>query len=285
MTDTRRALAEASRRLAGQGIPDAGRDARRLLAHVLGIPQERLSIDMPVELGTLAPAFEQAVARRAAREPLSHITGSRLFWGRSFTVTADVLDPRPETEALVALALDAPFNRVLDLGTGSGCLLLTLLAERPLAQGLGVDLSPEALEVAGQNRAALGLETRAELRVSDWFTGVSGRFDLIVSNPPYITEEEMAALSPEVLHEPAMALTPGGDGLDSYRVIAAGAGGFLAPAGRLMVEIGWKQGPQVAELFRTAGLEDVAVHADMDGRDRVVTARRPIAASKDAQSA
>lgn len=285
MSDARRALAHASRRLDAAGIPDAGRDARRLLAHVLGVAQDRLSIDMPTDLGEAASAFEAAVTRRAAREPLSHITGARLFWGRRFAVTADVLDPRPETEALVAEALQGPFSRVLDLGTGTGCLLLTLLAERPQAQGVGVDLSREALKVAGANRAALGLDDRAELLASDWFAEVTGRFDLIVSNPPYITDAEMAELSPEVLHEPRMALTPGGDGLASYRVIAAGAGGYLAPGGRLMVEIGWQQGDAVAGLFRAAGLEDVAVHPDMDGRDRVVTARASLAAPKDAQSA
>ncbi|MBR9766034.1 MAG: peptide chain release factor N(5)-glutamine methyltransferase [Rhodobacteraceae bacterium] len=285
MSDTRRALAEAGRRLAEAGVPDPGRDARRLLAHVLGIATKRLSVEMPADLGAAAIAFEAAIVRRAAREPLSHITGSRLFWGRRFIVTPDVLDPRPETEALVAHALEAPFDRLLDLGTGSGCLLLSLLAERPMARGLGVDLSPAALEVAGRNRAALGLGERADLTVSDWFGKVTGRFDLIVSNPPYITAAEMAELSPEVLREPALALSPGGDGLDSYRVIAAGAGAHLLPGGRLAVEIGWRQGPAVAEIFRAAGLEQVAIHPDMDGRDRVVAARAPQAAPKDAQSA
>ncbi|WP_010140824.1 peptide chain release factor N(5)-glutamine methyltransferase [Oceanicola sp. S124] len=285
MSDARRALALAGQRLAEAGVPDPGRDARRLLAHVLGIAAERLSVEMPADLGDRAAAFDAAVTRRVAREPLSHITGSRLFWGRSFAVTADVLDPRPETEALVAHALEAPFARVLDLGTGSGCLLLTLLAERPQARGQGVDLSPAALAVAGRNRAALGLEDRAELTVSDWFGAVSGRFDLIVSNPPYITEAEMAGLSPEVLREPAMALSPGGDGLDSYRVIAAQAGAHLLPGGRLAVEIGWRQGAAVAALFAAAGLEQVAIHPDMDGRDRVVAARAPRGAGKDAKSA
>ena len=275
-TETRGALAGAVQRLTEAGVEDPARDARRLLAHVLGLAPERLSIDMPAELTAgHAGAFDRVIARRAAREPVSHITGTRMFWGQDFHVTADVLDPRPETEELVAEGLSAPFARVLDLGTGSGCVLLSLLTERPEATGLGCDLSGPALSVAEGNRETLGLTDRAELRLSDWFAQVEERFDLIVSNPPYITAAEMAELSPEVLREPAMALSPGGDGLDAYRAIAAGALAHLLPGGRIAVEIGHRQGPAVTEIFRAAGLEDVGIRADLDGRDRVVKARAP----------
>lgn len=272
----REALAQAIQRLDAAGIADAPRDARLLLAHALGIAPDRLTLVLRDPAGVEQAAFGEAIARRAAREPISHITGRRLFWGRAFHVTADVLDPRPETETLIAEALGAPFTRLLDLGTGSGAILLTLLAERPAARGLGCDLSPAALAVAEGNAATLGLSGRAEFRQGDWFGPVEGRFDLIVSNPPYIAEAEMAGLAPEVLREPRMALTPGGDGLDAYRAIARGAGSHLTPGGRLMVEIGPTQGAAVAGLMAAAGLQGIALHPDFDGRDRVVSAHWPL---------
>ncbi|MBT9383219.1 peptide chain release factor N(5)-glutamine methyltransferase [Pseudooceanicola sp. CBS1P-1] len=270
------ALRAAARTLTEAGIPGAMQDARRLLAHVLDLAPERLSIDMPSQLDAAQQAaFEAAITRRAAHTPVSHITGQRLFYGRRFAVSPDVLDPRPETEELVAEALEQPFASVLDLGTGSGCILLTLLAERPRARGLGVDLSETALAVARRNAEALEVAQRVTLRPSDWFQAVEGRFELIVSNPPYIAEAEMTALSPEVLREPRMALTPGGDGLAPYRVIAAEAARHLVPGGRLLTEIGWQQGPAVVALFHAAGLENVRIRGDMDGRDRVVCAEAP----------
>lgn len=272
----REALAQAIQRLDAAGIADAPRDARLLLAHALGIAPDRLTLVLRDPAGAEQAAFGEAIARRAAREPVSHITGRRLFWGRAFHVTADVLDPRPETETLIAEALGAPFTRLLDLGTGSGAILLTLLAERPAARGLGCDLSPAALAVAEGNAATLGLSGRAEFRQGDWFGPVEGRFDLIVSNPPYIAEAEMGGLAPEVLREPRMALTPGGDGLDAYRAIARDAGAHLTPGGRLMVEIGPTQGAAVAGLMAAAGLQGIALHPDFDGRDRVVSAHWPL---------
>lgn len=271
-------LAGAARTLSDAGIPDAARDARRLLAHVLGVAPGRLTLVLPdpVEAGP-ASRYETLIARRAAREPVSHLTGRREFYGRAFHVTSDVLDPRPETETLVAEALSAPFARVLDLGTGTGCILLTLLAERTAATGIGTDLSEAALAVATRNRDALGLEGRATLGQGSWFEALpvgSGPFDLIVSNPPYIALDEMAGLSPEVRdHEPHMALTDGGDGLAAYRAITRDAPAHLAPGGRLMVEIGPTQGPAVAALMTGAGLADVRVLQDLDGRDRVVAGR------------
>ena len=271
------ALRTAAARLAEAGVEGAGRDARRLLAHALGLAPDVLAGRLGDPLPE-APAavFEALVARRAAREPVSHLTGSRAFWGRDFRVTRDVLDPRPETETLVALALDEPFSRVLDLGTGSGCILVTLLAERQEAVGVGTDVSPEALLVAGANAAAHGVADRLVLPLSDWFADIGGRFDLIVSNPPYIAAGEMPGLAPEVReHEPRLALTDGGDGLAAYRAIAAGARDHLTPGGRVLVEIGPAQGAAVFRLFEAGGLERVAIHPDLDGRDRVVSARRP----------
>ncbi|MGB8814779.1 MAG: peptide chain release factor N(5)-glutamine methyltransferase [Paracoccaceae bacterium] len=270
------ALRAAVRDLAEAGIPDAGRDARHLLAFAMGLPADRLTLYLgddiePAQSATLAAA----VAARITRQPVSQITGRRLFWGRPFLVTRDVLDPRPETECLIEAALAAPFSRVLDLGTGSGAILLTLLAERPLVTGLGTDISAAALAVAVANAASLGLGARAAFLQSDWFDAVTGAFDLIVSNPPYISQAEMPGLSPDVREwEPHIALTPGGDGLDAYRAIAKQAPGHLAPGGRLLVEIGPTQGAKVAELFTQAGLVDPVVLPDLDGRDRMVQAHR-----------
>ncbi|MCE6952845.1 peptide chain release factor N(5)-glutamine methyltransferase [Cereibacter sphaeroides] len=269
------ALRAAILRLAAAGIEDAARDARRLLAHAMQIPPERLTLHLGDAVSAEDEArLNRAIAAREARQPVSQIVGERLFWGRPFRVTPDVLDPRPETECLIAAALAEPFATLLDLGTGSGCIALTLLAERPGTRGLATDLSPAALGVARGNALALGLDHRVAFRLSDWFAEVSGRFDLIVSNPPYIAADEMAGLSPEVHDwEPHMALSPGGDGLDAYRAIAAGAPAHLAPQGRLLVEIGPTQGEAVSDLFRQAGLVGATVLRDFDGRDRVVAAR------------
>ncbi|MBW6505602.1 MAG: peptide chain release factor N(5)-glutamine methyltransferase [Rhodobacteraceae bacterium] len=270
------ALRAAIPRLGAAGVPDPARDARRLLAHALRISPDRLTLELSRLLSAAeALAFEAAIAARAARQPVSQITGTRAFWGREFRVTRATLDPRPETETLVAEALAAPFGRLLDLGTGTGCILLSCLAERPGATGIGIDASSGALAVARENAARLGLADRAELRLGDWFADVSERFDLIVSNPPYIAEAEMAALAPEVRDwEPALALCPGGDGLGAYRSIAAGAFAHLTPGGRLLLEIGPTQAAAVVALLADAGLPGARVLPDLDGRDRVVSARR-----------
>ncbi|KPQ08031.1 MAG: release factor glutamine methyltransferase HemK [Rhodobacteraceae bacterium HLUCCA12] len=275
--DGRAALGPAVARLRAAGVANPERDARLLLAHALGIAPDRLLLHLDAPMpAAAAQTFAAAVAARAQRQPVSQIVGERQFWGRWFSVTRDVLDPRPETETLVAAALEGDFDDVLDLGTGSGAILLSLLAERPDARGLGVDLSEPALAVARGNAVRHALESRATFAISDWFTQVAGRFDLIVSNPPYVAESEMAGLDPETRDwEPMLALTPGGDGLAAYRRIAAGAGGALRPGGRLLLEIGPTQGAQVSELLAGAGFADPVVLRDMDGRPRVVAASLP----------
>ncbi|PWE28634.1 peptide chain release factor N(5)-glutamine methyltransferase [Pararhodobacter marinus] len=277
MSTARAVLRTGVARLAAAGVADPARDARLLLAHAMDIAPDRVSLILPDALpAPAAERFEAALRRREARHPVSHITGRRAFWGRDFTVTPDVLDPRGDTETLIAEALNAPFARLLDLGTGSGAIAVTLLAERPPARGVATDISQAALDVAGTNARRLGVSDRLELLRSDWFAAVAGRFDLIVSNPPYISEAEMAGLAPEVLHEPHLALTPGGDGLAAYRAIAAGARDTLTPGGRLLVEIGASQARSVAALLEAAGLLSLTVLADLDGHDRVVAARAPL---------
>lgn len=273
------ALAMGTTRLREAGIDGAARDAQLLLAQVLRIEVMRLSLerDMQVSPADML-AYEDMLDRRIAREPVSRIIGRRQFWGRDFTVTRDVLDPRPETETLIAEALTgAPPSRILDLGTGSGILAITLLAEWREAFAVATDLSDPALKVAARNATLNGVDNRLTFLASDWFAWVQGRFDLIVSNPPYIAADELPSLAPEVLgFDPQMALTPGGDGLDPYRKIAAGALAHMDPGGRILVEIGFRQGRAVSDIFAAAGLEDVRIHPDMDGRDRVIGARAPL---------
>ncbi len=270
-------LPAAIARLRAAGVADPARDARLLLAHALALPADRLTLHLDATVAEAAVTrLEAALAARASRQPVSQIVGHRQFWGREFVVTPDVLDPRPETEILIAAALERPFARVLDLGAGSGAILLTLLAERLQAQGLGIDLSDAALAVARANAEALGVAGRCELRRSDWFERVDGRFDLIVANPPYLGATEMGELAPETRDwEPAEALLGGADGLDAYRAIAAGAGGHLSPGGRLLLEIGPTQRAAVAAFLAAAGFADIGCRADLDGRDRVVEARWP----------
>lgn len=271
------ALREAVARLTSAGIPDPARDARLLLAYALGIAPDRLTLHLHDPVSPEAAArFQTALRARVSRQPVSQIIGRRAFWGRVFIVTPDVLDPRPETETLIAAALSAPFTHVLDLGTGSGAIALTLLAERPSATGMAVDLSPKALSVARANAEALGVADRLTWHCGDWFDGVAGPFDLIVSNPPYIAAEDLPQLSPEVrLHEPLMALSPGGDGLDAYRQICAGAGARMSPNARILLEIGPTQGAAVQDMLTQAGFANPHCLPDLDGRDRIVAAVWP----------
>ncbi|AUQ54630.1 peptide chain release factor N(5)-glutamine methyltransferase [Phaeobacter inhibens] len=269
------AMAAAAARLRAAGVPDPARDARVLLAHAARIEASRVTLIAPEDLAPeIAERYEQLIALRAIRVPVSHLIGEREFYGRRFKVSGDVLDPRPETECLIEAALAEPFSRVLDLGLGSGCILVTLLAEQANATGVGVDLSEAACLQASANAVLHRVEPRAEVLQSDWFSAVDGQFDLIVSNPPYIALDEMSDLSDEVRgHEPEMALTDGGDGLGAYRVIAAELGGYLAPQGRVFLEIGPTQGAAVSDLLLSAGLKEVRIIQDLDGRDRVVCGR------------
>ena len=271
------ALRLAIPHLVAAGIDNAPRDARLLLAYAMGIAADRLTLHLPDTLSAPAQtAFEAAIIARSNHQPVSQITGQRQFWGRSFKVTQDTLDPRPETEILVAEALSRPFLKLLDLGTGTGCILLSCLADMPMASGTGSDLSAKALDVAKENAASLNLTNRAKFVRSDWCANIQGRFDLITSNPPYIAADEMPNLSPDVLQwEPHAALTPGGDGLDAYRKIATQAPARLMPQGRLLLEIGPSQSAAVTALLHAQGLINILTLQDLDGRDRVICAQKP----------
>jgi len=265
------AQAEGQALLRAAGIEGAARDADRILAATLGIEPGQLRITEDRTLSKEEAArFNRGIAARALRQPVAQIVGFRDFWAHRFKVTRDTLDPRPETEALVEAALKLPWQTVLDLGTGTGAILISLLAARQGASGLGTDISDAALEVARFNARRIGVNAR--FRKANWFQDLDGPFDLIVSNPPYIAASEMPGLSPDVRDwEPRQALTDGADGLSAYRVIAGGARDLLAPGGVVLVEIGPTQGAAVAELFRAKGAA-ARVLPDLDGRDRVVVA-------------
>lgn len=260
----------AATQLTAAGVDDPMGNARKLWAHVFLMDEG--SQDKAKKDG-YAQQFQELVSRRADRAPMSHLLGYRDFYKHRFLVTPEVLDPRPDTETLIEHALSKPFSTVLDLGTGSGCILLSLLAERDLARGVGVDLSEAAIAVAARNAQHIGVASRATLVLSDWFENVSGQFDLIVSNPPYVALSEMADLAPEVRgHEPREALTDEADGLTFYRSIIQQAARYLMPNGRLLVEIGPTQGAAVSQMMRDAGFASVGIRSDLDGRDRVVFA-------------
>lgn len=269
------AMMAAAARLRAAGVPDPARDARVLLAHAARIDATRVTLIAPEDLAPeIEERFDQLISLRAIRVPVSHLVGERGFYGRRFKISRDVLDPRPETEALIECALSVPFETVLDLGTGSGCILVTLLAEMPGSRGLGVDISEAACLQASANAVLHRVEARADIRRSDWFDDVDGRYDLIVSNPPYLAVGEMETVAPELReHEPRIALTDEADGLSAYRVIAESAAAHLNPNGRVMVEIGWLQGDAVSGIFRAAGWKSISVMPDLDGRDRVICAQ------------
>jgi release factor glutamine methyltransferase len=278
----RRALAA---RFKSSAIESAELDARMLVGAILGLDLtgmitaagRLLTTDESVQL-------EQFAERRLAGEPVARILGNREFWGLSLQLSAATLVPRPDTETVVELALqilradgaaDRPL-RIADLGTGSGAILLALLSELPNAHGFGTDISEEALQIARGNAERLGLSDRASFIACDYATGLSGPFDLIASNPPYIRSGEIAALATEVRdHDPRAALDGGADGFDAYRTLIPQAAGLLAPGGALVVEAGQGQSEQIEALMTAAGLStSSAPRADLAGILRAVSGRR-----------
>ncbi len=274
-------LRDATARLAAAGVDSAMLDSRLLLGHVLDRDTAWMiaNADASVAGGHRA-AVETLLARREAREPMAQILGFREFWSLPFETGPDVLTPRPDSETLVEAVLNVEPDRVrgmrvLDLGTGSGCLLLSLLSEFPNARGLGVDISPAAIAVARRNAERLGLSARAEWLASDWSQGVDGWFDLIVSNPPYIESGAIAGLEPEVRdHEPRGALDGGPDGLDPYRDLLSRAAGWMTDAATLFLEHGDGQSDAVAAIAREHDFGVRGVRADLAGRKRVVILER-----------
>lgn len=272
-------MAEA--RLADAGIDTPRLDARLLVAAAAGETPDRVFLHPERTLGeSAADDLEAMLARREAREPVARILGRREFWSLEFRISPDTLDPRPDSETVVQAVLDAvpakqaPLH-LLDLGTGTGCLLLALLSELPRATGVGVDLSPGACAMARENAASLGFAGRAEFRQGNWDAAAGQCFDAVVSNPPYIPEKEIAGLAPEVAgFDPALALDGGADGLAAYRAIAPLLPELLTPRGAAFLEIGADQTDTVPAILANQGLQIAAIGKDLAGRPRCVVAAR-----------
>jgi len=273
------ALFEATRVLRTAGVPESRRDAGSLLAlviqedrtYLISHAEEKLNLNVVLE-------FRKMVERRAAGEPLQYIMGQQDFYGRVFRVTPEVLIPRPETELLVEAALGSMNgSRFCDVGTGSGCIAVTLLCESPDSYGVGLDVSPGALAVAKENASALRVAQRIEFLISDCFDALpetTTPFDLIVSNPPYVAADVVGGLQREVRdHEPMVALTPGKDGLRIIRRLIREAPQFLRKDGQLLLEIGFDQGEAVSELVSHSEFHLVEIHPDLQGIPRIVILR------------
>ncbi|MDF1555606.1 MAG: peptide chain release factor N(5)-glutamine methyltransferase [Deferrisomatales bacterium] len=266
--------------LAKRGVESPRLDAEVLLAHVLGVPRIQLYVqfERPLEAVEVG-AYRELVRRRGQREPVAHLVGRREFWSLELAVDGRVLVPRPETERLVEVSLErmGAAGRLVDLGTGSGAILLALLSEQPGWTGVGVDCSAAALEVAAANAAHHGLGDRVRWCQGNLFEPLQGeRFELIVSNPPYIPRGEIAGLQPEVAgYDPHLALDGGADGLDLVRRIAAGAAEYLQPGGVVALEFGAGQQDDVRTLFAGAGYLHVELREDYAGIPRVVLAEAP----------
>ncbi len=272
-------LVTASARLAAAGIAAPRREARLIVALALGVEPGTVVgwPERPVE-PERAAAAAALTERRARGEPFSRLRGKREFWSLEFALSPDTLDPRPDSETLIAAALgDIPDRaaplRIVDFGTGTGCLLLALLSELPHATGIGIDIVPGAVATARENAAALGLAARAEFRIGGWDTRIEAGADVILANPPYIPRSEVARLSQEVLaFDPVTALDGGPDGLSAFRALGAAIRGLLAPAGKAYIEIGAGQGWQVARILGKSGLTARATFRDLADIERCVVA-------------
>ena len=269
--EARRLLAQ---RLLRAGSASPGLDARLLIEGSVGVENADPDLLLSAEALTRLEGF---AARRIGGEPVWRILGEREFWGLPFRLSPATLEPRPDSETIVETALGQLAGRreeelkLLDLGTGTGCLLIALLSELLQARGLGIDLSDEACRTAAGNATLNGVDDRAAFRQGSWTEGLAGRFDLIVSNPPYIPSEEIATLSVEVReHDPLLALDGGADGLGPYRLFASTLPPLLAPGGIIVFEIGAGQGPDVVALMRAGGLEFRGSRNDLGGHERAL---------------
>ena len=280
-TTVGQALASARLRLRDAGIPDANLDARVLVGHALALsPSDLVGHPERALTGAGQRRIEALLDRRLRREPVAYITGRREFWSLPLSVTPAALIPRPDSETLIEAVLDdvgdrSALLRILDLGTGSGCLALALLGELANADAVAVDRSADALRLARANALALGLGHRLRLAASDWASALSGPFDIVVANPPYVAAADWPELAPEIrLFEPQAALLAGDDGLAAYRHMIPDLPRILAPSGLAYLECGHEQSARIADLLNAHGFTAIAVRADLGGRARCIRASR-----------
>ena len=266
-------LKESSHKLEEVSGNNSKREAEILLKFSIKSQGKLFQLDHEISEDSYV-FFKTLLEKRLKFQPISQIIGQRYFWKSKFLVTSDVLDPRPDTETLIEHALSlGKFNRILDLGTGSGCILLSLLNEYKEANGIGIDISKKALNIAKKNADLLNLKHRASFKLGNWCENIAGKFDLIVSNPPYISEYEMTNLSKDVLNwEPRIALTPEGDGLEAYKYILNGAKKLLKPTGKLILEIGYNQRDDVSNLLKSNNYKNITFIKDINNKDRIISA-------------
>jgi release factor glutamine methyltransferase len=273
------ATAAAAERLGAAGIAEPRREARLILALALDVdPSSLIAWPERAINASAAARFDALLARRAAREPFSRLKGWREFWSLDFALSPETLDPRPDSETLIEAALAllpdrAAALRILDFGTGTGCLLLALLCELPQAEGLGVDCQPGAVEIARENAERLGLDGRARFLLGDWDREIDEKVDVIVANPPYIASQDINALAPEVAaFEPRAALDGGADGLAAYRVLGPAVARLLRPGGFACFELGFGQTEAVTAILAGSGLTIKAIRRDLGGTERCLVA-------------
>ena len=265
-------------RLKEVGISNGARESRKILAYVTNHEYSALNWMQEFKISKeIKFKFIDLIEKRVSGAPISKIIGKRLFFNSEFYVNENVLDPRPETEVVVSVALEKNFSTVLDLGTGTGCIVISLLKERPDVIGVSVDISKECLNVAKINAETNGVLDRVKFIHSDWFSNVTSRFDLIVSNPPYIGLSELNDLSREVKNfDPKVALFGGRDGLNCYEAIFNDVIRFLNPGGRLITEVGYAQSSIVKKFFLNSGFIDIKVTKDLEFNNRVVSGHLPL---------
>jgi len=273
------AVFEATAYLQKAGVESASLDARLLAQHILGVSREKIIFSLDLFLTTEQYAkFQNLLGQRAKRKPIAKIIGKKEFWGREFAVSGDTLDPRPDSETLIEAVLERVrrknSQKIIDLGTGTGCLLFSLLPEIPSAIGFSLDSSEQALEIARKNARNLHLEDRVNFIKSNWWEKVEGNFDIVISNPPYIASGDIGGLAAEVRYDPMLALDGGADGLDAYRVIIAGLSEHLAEGGFAALEIGIGQEANIEKIAEKNGLQVVEKRKDLGGIIRVIVLER-----------
>ena len=271
----RQLLSDVTLKLSISEIDNAARDARILVAHALGIPISQLSLNTNENVPEdISASLEKLISRRINREPIAKILGKRQFWGRTFFISEDVLDPRGDTETLINYVKDRPVRSVLDLGTGSGVIAISLACEWKEVHVVATDISEAALLVAQKNARYFNVQDKIDFLKSDWFEAIEGKFDLIISNPPYIGLSESSEISQEVLnYDPDIALFAGSDGLEAYERIIPQLTKFLNPGGTVVLEIGASQSDSVKTLMNSCGLSEVKTLKDLARKDRLVTAK------------